>query len=93
MSRTKEEMVKAIAQVRKAIEQGEKVHAACEAAGIHVSTWYYAKRNSPKVNLVKGRKTAKLTVTEIPMTVISTEKLFMIYGTPSMLANFAKGLS
>lgn len=94
------------ALAKKLIASGKSVDAAIKEVGLTKGSYYfnrakdlkkpYAKwKNRPAAKLVVAKRASPrklLNVQDLPMVAIDTEKLFMVYGTPSMLANFAKGL-
>lgn len=87
LNQTKERLDKVLA-LRK---NGVPVQQACKEVKMSVGTFYSAQKAMKK----KARKSPRklLNITELPSFVPKTGNLFMVYGSPEMLANFAKGMS
>lgn len=77
------------------INDGIRIREACKRVGMHVSTYYAKPKGDKQVTSkpkIKRRK-LKLTVHDIPMLPIESERLFMVFGSPKTLSHFAKAFS
>lgn len=77
-------------EVNKLRASGLGVVEACKQARLSPKTFYTVK-SQLETKPYKPRKL--LNITELPSFVPKVGNLFMVYGSPDMLASFAKGMS
>lgn len=95
--KTSDEVFKGFLETKKLIASGSKIEAAIERTGLTKGSYYFHRAKELKKPLAPSRRPRKvktrLNIQDLPDAMPSTDKLFMVYGSPTMLANFAKGLT
>lgn len=84
-------------EAKRLLGQGKSLNEALKTTGLAVGAYYVRHRAEKKAKPVKAAKAKTprklLNVTDLPDFVPQIGNLFMVYGSPAMLASFAKGMS
>lgn len=86
----KKDALERVQEVQRLIKSGFPVGKAIKTARTSTATYYAHLRNGRPAK--KYARKSKLTIIDIPESK-SGSQLFLVYGNPKMLAEFARGLS
>lgn len=83
------------AQAYQLILAGQKVESACNQVKIHTASYYSWRKIHAKTpgKPVKRRKSPKLVTLHLPTLAPSPDRAFIVFGSPQVLADFAKAYS
>lgn len=93
--RSSEVIAKLCEQAHFIITGGENIKSAC--AQVDVAPQLYRRwkllNAKTQAKVTRAKRMPKLNVQDLPMPTLVAGKLFMVYGSPEMLSQFARGLS